>query len=72
MLAPNASPKPLAALQPADARERGDVYLNFIGDEEGRDRVIAGWGKDNYSRLQRVKREYDPHNVFRLNHNISP
>ena len=51
---------------------RGDIYLNFIGDEEGRDRVIAGWGKDNYSRLQRVKREYDPQNVFRLNHNISP
>ena len=51
---------------------RGDIYLNFIGDEEGRDRVIAGWGKENYSRLQRVKREYDPQNVFRLNHNISP
>jgi len=50
---------------------RGDIYLNFIGDEEGRDRVIAGWGKENYSRLQRVKREYDPQNVFRLNHNIS-
>jgi FAD/FMN-containing dehydrogenase len=51
---------------------RGDVYLNFIGEGEGLDRVIAGWGKENYSRLQRVKREYDPQNVFRLNHNILP
>lgn len=50
----------------------GDVYLNFIGDDEGTDRVVAGWGEDNYVRLQRVKREYDPRNVFRLNHNILP
>jgi FAD/FMN-containing dehydrogenase len=51
---------------------RGDVYLNFIGEGEGSDRVIAGWGKDKYTRLQRVKREYDPQNVFRSNHNIRP
>jgi FAD/FMN-containing dehydrogenase len=50
----------------------GDVYLNFIGEQEGQDRVIAGWGKENYARLQRVKREYDPQNVFHLNHNILP
>jgi FAD/FMN-containing dehydrogenase len=50
----------------------GDVYLNFIGDDEGSDRVIAGWGRGNYARLARVKREFDPENVFRLNHNILP
>lgn len=50
----------------------GDVYLNFIGEGEGLDRVIAGWGRDNYARLQRVKREFDPDNVFRSNHNIQP
>ena len=49
----------------------GAVYLNFIGDE-GEDRVVAGFGRDNHARLARVKREYDPENLFRLNHNIRP
>lgn len=49
----------------------GAVYLNFIGDE-GEDRVIAGFGRDNYNRLAAIKADYDPDNVFRLNHNIKP
>jgi FAD/FMN-containing dehydrogenase len=49
----------------------GAVYLNFIGDE-GADRVRSGLGQDNWRRLVAVKRQYDPDNVFRLNHNISP
>ncbi|MFE7167491.1 FAD-binding oxidoreductase [Streptomyces sp. NPDC057616] len=49
----------------------GDVYLNFIGDE-GTERVVAGLGAENTRRLGRVKREYDPDNVFRFNHNIRP
>ncbi|MFB6724197.1 FAD-binding oxidoreductase [Kribbella sp. NPDC056345] len=49
----------------------GYVYLNFIGNE-GRNRVLAGFGEDNYRRLSRVKGEYDPGNVFHLNQNIEP
>ncbi len=49
----------------------GDVYLNFIG-EEGGDRLVAGFGSENYTRLARVKAEYDPDNVFHINHNIRP
>ncbi|MFJ8362708.1 FAD-binding oxidoreductase [Streptomyces sp. NPDC093984] len=57
----------------ADVRpwRTGAVYLNFIGDE-GRDRVVAGLGTGNLNRLARVKRQYDPDNVFRYNHNIPP
>lgn len=49
----------------------GAVYLNFIG-EEGEDRVVAGFGRDNYTKLAKVKAQYDPENVFHLNHNIKP
>jgi FAD/FMN-containing dehydrogenase len=49
----------------------GAVYLNFIGDE-GHDRVIDGFGRENYDRLARVKAEFDPGNLFHLNHNIRP
>ncbi|NNN34903.1 FAD-binding oxidoreductase [Streptomyces sp. S3(2020)] len=49
----------------------GAVYLNFIGDE-GSERVVAGLGPENARRLAQVKREFDPDNVFRFNHNIRP
>ncbi|MFD3699240.1 FAD-binding oxidoreductase [Streptomyces sp. NPDC058646] len=49
----------------------GDVYLNFTGDE-GSERVAAGLGEENMRRLRAVKRQYDPDNVFRFNHNIQP
>ncbi|WP_431960906.1 FAD-binding oxidoreductase [Actinacidiphila sp. bgisy160] len=57
----------------ADLRQwsSGAVYLNFIGDE-GEGRVISGFGAHNLGRLAQVKTEYDPENVFRLNHNIEP
>ena len=48
-----------------------NVYLNFIPNE-GEDRLIAGYGRENYERLAAVKAEYDPDNVFHLHHNIKP
>lgn len=49
----------------------GAVYLNFIGNE-GADRVVAGYGRQNYDRLAAIKAEYDPGNVFNRWHNIVP
>ena len=41
----------------------GAVYLNSIGDES-EDRVVAGFGRENYARRAKVKAQYDPENVF--------
>jgi FAD/FMN-containing dehydrogenase len=51
----------------------GGVYLNFTGlAEEARDAgVDAAFGR-NLARLAEVKAAYDPDNLFRVNHNISP
>jgi hypothetical protein len=49
----------------------GRVYLNFIGDE-GPGRVESAFGPDKFKRLQVLKDEWDPTNVFRHNQNIPP
>ncbi|NGO07612.1 FAD-binding oxidoreductase [Streptomyces sp. HC44] len=49
----------------------GGAYVNFIGDGESHDRVRATYG-DHYDRLARIKRSYDPHNLFHANQNIEP
>ena len=48
----------------------GGGYVNFLTDDESA-RVTASYGA-NYSRLQLVKRRYDPANLFRMNLNIEP
>lgn len=48
----------------------GGAYLNFIMDE-GQERIKASYG-DNYERLTRIKKKYDPGNFFRVNQNIRP
>lgn len=50
----------------------GSRYLNFAGfQEEGDDMIRASYGAQ-YARLQALKRQYDPGNLFRLNQNIKP
>ncbi len=46
------------------------VYVNFLTADE-RDRVRTAYGV-NYGRLARVKRQYDPDNLFKVNQNIQP
>jgi hypothetical protein len=49
----------------------GGVYVNFLMNE-GIDRVIAAYGKENFERLKALKNKYDPTNFFSLNQNIRP
>jgi hypothetical protein len=55
------------ALHPYSA---GGAYVNMIMDE-GPVRIQAAY-RDNYPRLVRVKTNYDPDNLFRVNQNIRP
>ncbi len=56
------------ALAPLSAR---GTYVNFLSDA-GVDRVHAAYGGVLYDRLARLKREYDPANLFSRNHNVGP
>jgi FAD/FMN-containing dehydrogenase len=46
------------------------AYVNFMTADEG-DRIAAAYGA-NYPRLARIKRKYDPGNLFHMNQNIQP
>ncbi|MGW1886994.1 FAD-binding oxidoreductase [Streptomyces sp. NPDC001970] len=49
----------------------GGAYVNFMGEDEGQDRVRATY-RTHYDRLAQVKRVYDPDNFFHHNQNIEP
>lgn len=46
------------------------AYVNFLTADET-DRVKVAYGQ-NYDRLAKVKRKYDPENLFRTNWNVKP
>ncbi len=55
-----------------DRSTSGGGYLNYGAPDEPIERVRAAYGDANFERLRQVKRRYDPHNLFRFNHNIPP
>jgi FAD/FMN-containing dehydrogenase len=57
------------ALQPFST---GGVYVNFLSEDEGEDRVRAAYGAVKHERLVALKNKYDPTNLFRMNQNIKP
>jgi len=56
------------AMEPHRAQLR---YVNYLDADDVGDAVLDAYGA-NYERLLEVKRQYDPENVFHLNHNIRP
>lgn len=48
----------------------GGVYVNLMAEDE-QDRIKNAYGS-NYDRLVRLKRKWDPENLFRGNQNINP
>src|SRR4029079_816753 len=43
----------------------GGVYVNFLTEEEGQDRIEAAYGKATLDKLGALKKKYDPENIFR-------
>ena len=46
-------------------------YVNYLPDDEATSAAAQAFGV-NYQRLQSVKKQYDPGNVFHLNQNVTP
>lgn len=48
--------------------------VNFLSKDEATtpSQVRLAYGPDRYNRLARIKRRFDPENMFRNNHNIEP
>jgi FAD/FMN-containing dehydrogenase len=50
----------------------GATYVNYMSADEPSDRIRAAYGDEKFGRLQQIKKQYDPDNVFRFNQNIPP
>jgi FAD/FMN-containing dehydrogenase len=49
----------------------GGTYINFLTEEEGRDRIEAAYSAADLDRLATLKRQYDPDNLFRHTKSVS-
>ena len=59
-----------AAVAALHARSTSGEYVNFVGDADTTVRAL--YGDQLYDRLARLKREFDPSNLFSRNQNIKP
>jgi hypothetical protein len=59
----------LEALEPWGA---GRTYINFLNGPGAELQTARAFEPAVYERLTVLKREYDPANLFRFNHNIPP
>lgn len=58
-------------LMSALRQDHDAAYVNFLGDE-GATATRNAYPGRTWDRLRRIKRQYDPHNLFRRNQNIPP
>jgi FAD/FMN-containing dehydrogenase len=49
----------------------GGNYINFQTTDDDATRIESAY-RGNYERLRRIKAEYDPENLFRVNRNLEP
>jgi FAD/FMN-containing dehydrogenase len=50
----------------------GAEYVNYMSEDVQSGRIRASYGDTKFARLQELKRQYDPDNLFRFNQNITP
>jgi hypothetical protein len=55
----------------AEPQLQGSAYVNHIAADDRPEKVRASFG-GNYQRLRKIKQQYDPGNLFRINANILP
>jgi FAD/FMN-containing dehydrogenase len=48
------------------------VYVNFLEEDEGQERILDAYPSSTFARLTEIKRRYDPRNFFKFNQNIRP
>jgi hypothetical protein len=61
-----------AFIDASEPYSNGQTYFNFPGLLEENDSAVKSSYGANHDRLARIKAEYDPENLFRLNQNIKP
>jgi FAD/FMN-containing dehydrogenase len=50
----------------------GGGYVNYMQADEPIERVRATFGVEAFDRLQKLKQQFDPHNILHRNQNIPP